>query len=255
MAVRMSQVKSVCSANEVSLVLASRKPQLETLSPAELKRSARRARALFDKWQGLARGQARARSQKEGFGEERARTQLKVDIFQEALQSFEQRLAKLEKASTGKTSTGKAAPGKSSAAKPKKARAAGHRSARADVRSKLAEKRIKLNEGRGQQPPKAANPPTDTPQATVLTTETAPVEGDADQQAPRPKRKPPVAPRPKKPMLTGIQKKLAADLGKQQSAVAAAKHSRVVQSGLTSRTRGHVSARGRRAQGRRDSKN
>ena len=82
MAVRMSQVKSVCTANEVSLVLASRKPQLETLSPAELKRSARRARALFDKWQGLARGQARARSQKEGFGEELPSYQVSFTLYE-----------------------------------------------------------------------------------------------------------------------------------------------------------------------------
>jgi hypothetical protein len=200
MAVRMSQVKSVCTANEVALVAASRKPLLETLSPAELKRSARRARTLFDKWQGQARTQARAKRQKEGFGEEQARTQSKVDIFQEALRNFEKRLATVEKASAGKGARGKSAGGK-----PKKARSAGHRSARADVRSQLAE--------------------------------------------------PPMVPRPKKPALTGIQKKLAADLGQQQSATAAATKSRVTQSGLTSRVRGHVSARGRRAQGRRDSKN
>jgi hypothetical protein len=171
MAIRLSELKSLCTPSELALVRASRKPELAKLEPAQLQRHARRARKLFDKWQDLSRQQARSRSRQAGFPDLNTRTQLKVRVFQEALQSLEAEGARRQ-------SAGSAAGGKPAAIKPKRIRTQEHRKTRARVRAQLTTHQL--------------------------------------------------------------------------GAAAAAKQSRVSRSGLTTRVRGHVSARGKRAQARRD---
>ena len=98
MAVPLSEVKVICTGSELALVSASRKPKLERLTLAEARKSAQLARKLFDKWQDQSRNQSRTRSRRTGFGELDNRTQLKVRIFQEALQDFEAHMSQLETA-------------------------------------------------------------------------------------------------------------------------------------------------------------
>ncbi len=145
MPVPAAKVKSLCSPSETELVRASRKPELAELTPAEVKRLAVLRRKLFDKWQGLGRGQARARTRQVGLGTADANTELKVQIFREALTSFEARLAQLDgsthspaKKPPAKKPAAKKHSAKKHSAKPKAARAVEHRAARASVRKALS---------------------------------------------------------------------------------------------------------------------
>jgi hypothetical protein len=96
MAIPASKIRSLCTGSEVALVRASRKPELEQLSHAAVKRLALRARKLFDKWQDLSRSQSRARARQVGAGSVDENTVLKAQIFRDALTSFETKLAKCE---------------------------------------------------------------------------------------------------------------------------------------------------------------
>jgi hypothetical protein len=245
MTIPISQVKSLCTDSELALVQASRRPQLQTLDRAQLKRHSQRARKLFDKWQGLTRSQGRAQSRQVGFPDPDTASQQKVQIFQDALQNFDAQLAKLEAAGE------KAAASKRSGTTPKSVRAAEHREGRGQVRKKLAEKQAALNEGatapkkRRLKPAASVTAPAETP---------APTSAAA---APKKKKKAP--PRRTKPQTkvspaTAAKSQKKPPVPRSEKASTAAKQSRVEQSGLTSRVRGHVSARGKRSQGRRDSR-
>ncbi len=130
MTIPASKVRTLCSTAEAALVRASRKPELEQLTPAQLKRLANQAKKLSDKWADLGRTQSRARNRKVGFGDVDANTKLKAQIFSDALASLEAKLAKAEKSTVSATKTLKP--------KTKKDRNADHRSDRAAVRKGLA---------------------------------------------------------------------------------------------------------------------
>jgi hypothetical protein len=130
MIVAASRVKSLCTGSEVALVRASRKGQLEQLSPTQLKRHAARARKLFDKWNDLDRGQSRLRSRQVGFGDSDANTRLKAQIFRESLNSFEAQLAKLESLAIVSANHAKV--------KTKKARTSDDRATRAAIRKGMS---------------------------------------------------------------------------------------------------------------------
>ena len=123
MAVPASKVRSICTASEAALVRGSRKSELDQLSHAEVEKLLGQARKLFRKWRDLGRSQARARSQKVGFGEKAANTKLKVELFGETATRLEARLAKLDKDAGAKA-----------ASLTKKDRSAEHRATRAAVR-------------------------------------------------------------------------------------------------------------------------
>ena len=244
MSIPASKVRSVCTSSETALVRASRKPVLEELTPAELKRNAARAKKLFDKWQDLSRTHARARGQKVGFGEADANTMLKAEIFGEALQSYEARLAKVGSA--------KGPAAKSAGSKTKKDRSAEQRATRAAVRKGMAVTEDLLNAPAKKKKAAAAKSvPAAAPQA-------ASVEAAAPAKTVKPKKSktpafvsasvssaPPTKVKVKGPAVTPSS---------QRKALTAAKQSRFVASGKTTRTLGHVVARGKRAQARRDSK-
>jgi hypothetical protein len=98
MSIPAAKIRAVCTSSEVVLVRASRKPELEKLDHATVKRLAQRARTLFDKWQDLSRGQSRTQARRTGAGSADANTLLKAQIFRDALTSFETKLAKCEAA-------------------------------------------------------------------------------------------------------------------------------------------------------------
>jgi hypothetical protein len=130
MIVSASKVSTLCSSSELALVMASRQPELNRLTPAQLKSLALRARKLFEKANDQGRNQARAKSRKLGAGLVAPRTVLKSQVFADALHSFEARRTKLEATPTGS--------GAATRPKTKKVRNASHRATRASVRKKLA---------------------------------------------------------------------------------------------------------------------
>jgi hypothetical protein len=241
MAVAASKVKSLCTAAEAALIRASRKPELEKLTAAELKRNIARARKLFDKWQGQGRQQARTQVRREGSPDLESNTKLKAQIFREALDSFEARAAKLSV--SGKP-----------ASKDKKSRGAEHRTRRAAVRKGMTATLDLVNTKRAAvkpgKPAKKAKPaavkgaakpaPVAAPVATKKTGESA---AKRKKSPPQPATATQLAP-PEKPSST-----------KQLRATTVAKQARIAKSGKTTRLVGHVSARGRRSQAKRDSKN
>jgi hypothetical protein len=243
MTVPASKVRSCCTTSEVALVRASRKGQLEQLSQAELKRLAVRARSLFDKWRGLGRGQSRARSRKVGFGDLDANTGLKAQIFRDALHGFEAQIEKL---------AGSAAPA-AKAAKPKlkRHRTAEHRSARAAVRKGMTAVEDLLNTpGQRRKKPAASAAP-----APASSPKPAPVVSEPKIAASptKPTRKVRSAAKAAQPAKRP-SKVPAIDPAKQRQAISAAKKSRVVRSGTTTRTFAHAASRGKRMQARRDSR-
>ena len=137
MPVRLPTVRALCTEPELALVVASRKPELKLLKPAQVERLRERARKLVDKWKDLSREQVRKQSRKVGAVVEDTRSHQKAEIFAEALAAFDARLAELQGGS-------KAKPKPKPAAK-KPARTADHRATRADVRSSLKEKKLALN--------------------------------------------------------------------------------------------------------------
>jgi hypothetical protein len=263
MAIRMSEVKSLCTPNEVALVEASRKPRLEELSAGQLRQQAVRARKLADKWRDLSRSQSRARSQQVGVSKEESRSTRKEEIFTEALASFEARLAKVAPEGAAKSTPGQ----------PKQVRAQGHRASRAETRKLLRKEKIAQNR-QGAAPAAASSAkaakaaaPASRAKKSAAATKTAAVAAPAEAKrsaAPKRKvgRKHATAPAALVPSLVSKQSQQLSPRGvvstspaKQRAAVTASKQARIAKSGLTTRMRGHVSARGRRAQKRRDVRN
>lgn len=103
MAINMQRARTLCTASEYELVRASGKREIGTHTPARLRQKVSRARKLRDKYRSLAsrqtgemRGKRAPRSGKPA-GDNR-NTETKAEIFQEALDRFEEALA-----STGET--------------------------------------------------------------------------------------------------------------------------------------------------------
>jgi hypothetical protein len=268
MAIPASKVRAICTASEAELVRASRKSELDQLNHAEVEKLLGQARKLFRKWRDLGRGQARARSQKVGFGEKAANTKLKVELFGDTVKRLEVQLAKLDKAAAG------AKP----ASLTKKDRSAEHRATRAAVRKGMTAAGDLENETKFKKRKLIANTAAKAPAAKPVAAKPAPSKATAPQPA--------VAKSPKKAVaaskrtiafkpsavelvesrsLTNVatlipQKKLPSKVSllnpaKQRRAITAAKQSRVIRSGKTTRTMAHISARGKRNQARRDAKN
>jgi hypothetical protein len=234
MTIRMSEVKAVCTANEVALVQASRNPLRDRLTLTEAKRHAVRARKLFDKWQDQSRAQSRAKSRQVGHGAVESRSTLKAEIFGDALRAFEARVAKLEAAGAQPT-------GGRSKNPPKTTRARTHRAARAEVRADLAEAQLRANTPtrKPNSIAKVAAPPAPVAQPPASEPPSVP----AADAKPAKSRKAPV-PRPRSTPVVNAKRQLKAQ--------AAAKQSRIARSGATTRVYGHISSRGKRSQGRRD---
>ncbi|HEX5446587.1 MAG TPA: hypothetical protein VFW87_22405 [Pirellulales bacterium] len=237
MTIPASKVKSICTRSEAALVRASRKGELEHLSPAELKNRTAQARKLADKWQGLVRSQSRTRSRQAGYGDTSANTALKAQIFREALASFQSRLAELDG-----TKGPAARPAKP---KSKRERSATHRASRAAVRKGMTAVEDLLNtpdQRTARRAAEAAAKPKPAPATSskaISTKKGAPkLRPPATSAAPNKGRKP----------AQGVH-----DI-RQIKAAGAAKQSRIAKSGKTTRMLGHVSARGKRSQARRDAK-
>jgi hypothetical protein len=251
-----NQDRDLFSAAEWRLVEASRGKSLEKLTPPQLKDNITRVRRLRDKWRDLATGQRRRTQAQQGarVTDRNQRSAEKAELLNNVLAGLESRLARL----------GAAADAGKSPAKParpsKKQRAEGHRLGRADVRKELEAKRSSM-EARGAAPRQpaatkafAASKTDDDGRVSKAT----PSPGAKKKTAKKSAKKKKVAKRKTAGATqTGSKstsRSIPADVKKQQGAKTAAKKARIKASGLTSRVKGHVSARGKRFQGRRDAK-
>jgi hypothetical protein len=247
MSVPLSEVKKVCTPSEVELVIASRRPQLKQLTSSEAAKLAGRARKLFDKWQDQQRSQARGRTRRTGFGERDDRTQLKVTIFREALDSLDARVAQFNNEGDRPTS-------KWAGRKAKQVRTTKHRATRASVRSELAdEKAARRAVAKKRMLKKASAAGTGSGKTTAAAGKAASA-APAAAATPTPTAKKKKTPRKKKSVPSDPPSNSPALSKQQLAAKASAKKTRIKKSGLTTRVRGHVSARGRRDQGRRDAR-
>lgn len=251
------KVKSICTKEEIALVRASRAPELEQLSAVEVKRLAVRARELFNKWQALSRKQSRQSGRQTGASEVDKNTRMKVEIFREARATLEARLEKI-----GAAVAAGATPVPTPRHKTKVDRNAEHRVTRAAVRKGMTAVEDLLNAGR-----KRAKPASEP---KIAAGAKAKGKKTSKARAKRAKAKPqtPVALAKldlafitshgaKKGTAPGKIANLAAPVSpaKQRAATTAARQSRVVRSGKTTRMLGHMVSQGKRSQARRDAKN
>ena len=262
MAIPASKVRAICTASEAELVRATRKSELDQLSHAEVEKLLGQARKLFRKWQDLGRDQARARSQKVGFGEKAENTTLKVELFGDTVQRLEAQLTKLDKAEAGAKAVSVT----------KKDRSAEHRATRAAVRKGMTAAGDLENKTKFKQRKLLSSAAVKAP--AVKPTKTKPgkkaVVKPAAKSAPKkslPAKAAPMAGlsavdlvEARSLLTVGPPPKLRSKVGplnaaKQRKAITAAKQSRVTRSGKTTRTLGHTQARGKRNQARRDAKN
>jgi hypothetical protein len=254
----LAKVKTLTTAPEYKLVMTSRRPQLGLLGAAELKKNVIMARRLRDKWRDQATQQRRTTQQRHSArvadGEERS--VIKAEVFSAALAALEAQLAKVE--------SGGAGPGRALKKTPNKAtRTQKHRLSRALTRESMEAERETLTApiGRGATPRKIAK---EAAKAEATKSPAAPAKKaakkvtTAPQKAAKKSLDSPLGKLPKKvakkKTAKAVNETPGVDPKKQLRASAADKKSRLDRSGLNSRVKGHVSARGRRSQGRRDAR-
>lgn len=142
MAYNRTQAAKLLTANEMVLFTASLAEAIPSYSSKQLVQKIQRARTLRDKFRDLLRRQkigTRARTgSKTGLrGDANERTRRKAQIFDEVLQRFTKRLAKLEAASAREAKKAAAAQARALLAR-QRAAAAGRAAARQVVRSAKA---------------------------------------------------------------------------------------------------------------------
>lgn len=231
----LNTVKSLTTTSELALVRASRPPEIGRLSDTELRAHAKRARALFDKWQDLAREQGRRRTGR-GKAAPGGRTKEKVVIFREALDAFEARLA---------------AGGGSSRRAPAGAKTPNHGATRAATRAKLTKLKTAHNsEARAAR--KASKAAKAKPADEVAAPSTPPKPAKPAKSAKQKTKKP----WPLQSILGYLPGRQLFNVTPQHqlSARTEEKRSRIATSGLRSRVRGHVMVSGKRKQARRDAR-
>ncbi|QDV72219.1 hypothetical protein [Botrimarina mediterranea] len=267
--VPLAKVKALCTAAEYDLVQASRRPQIGQHDAAALKQHVAKARKLRDKWRDQATKQRRDTQQRHNarVADGEKRSEQKVEVFDAALAAFEKQLAKVSASGGGSS---KAAPKKKST---KSARTPDHRADRASKRATLEAQREELNAATAKK--KSAKKKTAKKIAASDAVKKKPSKKKVAKKKVAKKKaakKGAYAARAKKAVKKKLEKSVsstAVDGGApstesgpvgpvnkktQRRAKTVAKQERIDRSGLNSRVRGHVSARERRAQGRRDSR-
>lgn len=225
MPISAQKARALLTKSEYALFRDSLPSNIGALTPAVLKRDVARARTLRDKYRKLAerqrreaKGSAKPRGKRRSEGA--ANTQLKAQLFSEALERFQAGLDPAEKkaASKAKKPAKKRPPGRKTVVKKK---AAGQ--PKAGKVKKATKAKAKSSTGKTAIREKAKT-------VAPATAKTKPVREKRKQKRPKPR--------------VGKGSFVAELLQKQ---------SRVRRSGST-RIRTHVSARGRRQQARRDSR-
>lgn len=280
MSLSLDDVRLLCTKAEYSLVAESRTPAIEQLTAMKLKTNTANARKLVDKWQKLSRGQSRDESRKTGEPDLASKTYTKHQVMHEALEAYQARLAVIATTASVEASAKKLTP---------RERTASARVSRQSARAELqgVKKTVnKVAKARSIQAAKKAAPAKATPvkatpakatpvkatpaKATPVkaSTKKAPaskseaakktlVKTAAKRTAKRAEvaSSAPALAVPKKVVKTTAKSGIVAATPAAKAQLAAsAKSSRVKLSNRSSNIAGHVSAKGKRAQAKRDSK-
>ncbi|MBL0920505.1 MAG: hypothetical protein IBJ10_00060 [Phycisphaerales bacterium] len=247
------KARSLCTASEFELVMASGPKTLPSLSPARLQQKIDRARRLRDKWKGQAKaGRRKAQAEKGRRSVDAStRSREKAELFNAVLERFQAAAAKQGGAGAKATKKSVAKKSKSAARAAKPGKKTAKKSAKSSAKKASAKKAGK------KKPRKAvAHDPLLDSGGAHLAIHPARRGGDlrpgggadaaqfdtAPQLRLTPAKGSVHVPAPPSP--AGIQRLLADDVVKQR---------RLARSGIRSRVRGQVSAHVRRAQARRDS--
>ncbi len=232
---KLNHARELCTKAELELYQLSRGRELTSQDAPTLQKNRVRTRELRDKWRDLAKSQRRALQQKTGTRvvDKTERSSLKARLFQEMLTRFEKRrqevLEKSSPASNGSAKGAKKTPTRTD-------RAAGHRAERATVRKTL---RKKKNTTLG-----AAKSTDEGSSNGASTQELAPETPISRPKAAHNRERPPFPVAEPATSNSGLH---VDDLQQiEVNRIANVQRQRV--SGLTTRIRGHVSARGKRAQ-------
>ena len=284
MSLSLDEVRLLCTKAEYALVAESRTPAIEQLTAMKLKTNTANARKLVDKWQKLARGQSRDESRKTGEPDLASKTYTKHQVMHEALEAYQARLAVAATTATVEASAKKLTP---------RERTASARASRQSARTELqgVKKTVnKVAKARSIQAAKKAAPVKATPAKPAVkaapvkaaAVKTAPVKAAAvkatAKKAPAAKSEAvkktlvktaakrtakraevaasaPAIAAPKKVVKTTAKPGIVAPTPAAKAQLAAsAKSNRVKLSNRSSNIAGHVSAKGKRAQAKRDSK-
>jgi hypothetical protein len=239
----LTTARALCNAAELALFRASRRPTIGRLTEAQLRQKVTRARELRDKWRDLYTSQRRGDQRRRGGrdGAENERSRRKSDLFADVLQRLNDQLAKVTQESAPSSSAVAKAGGK-----PRRVRAQSHRATRAKTRQQLKSQTAAVTDG-----PRKAAPPAQAPSAAKAAPSPA---NKSVKKAAKSAAKSASKSAATHKQAVPARKKVNRKLKGQKGANAAAKRQRVAVSGLENRTRGHVSARGRRKQARRDAR-
>ena len=110
MSLSLDEVRLLCTKAEYALVAESRTPAIEQLTAMKLKTNTANARKLVDKWQKLSRGQSRDESRKTGEPDLASKTYAKHQVMHEALEAYQARLAVVATTATVEASAKKLTP-------------------------------------------------------------------------------------------------------------------------------------------------
>ena len=289
MSLSLDEVRLLCTKAEYALVAESRTPAIEQLTAMKLKTNTANARKLVDKWQKLARGQSRDESRKTGEPDLASKTYTKHQVMHEALEAYQARLAVVATTASVEASAKKLTPRERTAS----ARVS-RQSARTELQgvkktvNKVAKARS-IQAAKKAAPVKAtpAKPavkaaPVKAAPVKTAPVKTAPVKAAAvkatAKKAPAAKSEAvkktlvktaakrtakraevaasaPAIAAPKKVVKTTAKPGIVAPTPAAKAQLAAsAKSNRVKLSNRSSNIAGHVSAKGKRAQAKRDSK-
>lgn len=272
------ELKQLLTAAELRLVESSQPPTLAKLTEAKLKKQITLTRKARDKWRDQSTRQRRdvQRAQGSRVTDAAARSADKNKILTKALNDLQKQLDKIV---SGSAEPGTKAPSPKGLSKQKRTK--GHRESRAEVRELLDEKRTKLtSKSAGKKAAKkkvAKKKVAKKKTATKKAVKKTPAKKVAAKKTAGKKKvavkkkvaasavssaKPSAAKKKaaKKNSLAssqltaGLAARLNLNPSDQRATNTKAKKARIQQSGLNTRTRGHVSARGKRSQGRRDSR-
>lgn len=268
----LREAQQLCTAPEFALVRAAQPREIGKWTPAQLRTKVERARGLRDKWKDQSKSKKREAQEAKGHrgADAASRSRAKAALFAEVLKAFQARAAEVRESesaaepkrkTTKKKAAKKAAPatGKKKTSKKKTA------AKKATVKKKTPKKSAgALASVAGKKKPakksdRAAQTSSDEQTEThrlVLHTGLTHRGGDL-----RPGGGADAAPFVERPLHLEGADSDNEPLGRaiepsplaQLQAQTAAKQRRINVSGLRSRVRGQVSARGRRAQAKRDS--
>jgi hypothetical protein len=290
MSLSLDEVRLLCTKAEYSLVAESRTPAIEQLTAMKLKTNTANARKLVDKWQKLSRGQSRDESRKTGEPDLASKTYTKHQVMHEALEAYQARLAVAATTATVEASAKKLTPRERTAsARVSRQSARTELQGVKKTVNKVAKARS-IQAAKKATPVKAASvknapakaAPVKAAPVKAAPVKAAPVKATAvkatTKKAPAAKSEAvkktlvktaakrtakraevasssPAIAAPKKVVKTTAKPGIVAATPAAKAQLAAsAKSSRVKLSNRSSNIAGHVSAKGKRAQAKRDSK-